>query len=458
MIQETLSPVDGQIYVTRELADANCIQGALTQAVAAQGAWQRLPLSEKLSICQHAVALLSANKAALGEEICWMMGRPIRYASKEIDGLAERATHMMSLAEEALSDIVLPHKSGVERMIKKVPLGVSLVIAPWNYPYLTAINALVPALLSGNCVLLKHSAQTPLCSERLVAAFQEAGLPKGVLQYLHMSHRDTLALINEVDHVAFTGSVSAGAQVEQAAVGRFIPVGLELGGKDAAYICEDADIAQAVASVIDGAYFNSGQSCCGIERIYVHASRFDDVVEAAVAQVRKYTLGRPDEQATTLGPMVRAGAADWVRAHIQDALSKGAQAHIDEREFAASEVGSPYLAPQLLTEVDHSMRVMSEESFGPVVGICAVESDEMAVRMINDSQFGLTSAIYSRDCDRAQALGAQIETGTVFVNRCDYLDPGLAWTGVKQSGRGCTLSRLGFDAVTRPKSFHIQQV
>ncbi|MBL1375804.1 aldehyde dehydrogenase family protein [Zobellella iuensis] len=454
----TLSPVDGSVYVERPFAGPNDIAEALRLAKAAQAHWRRLPLAERAALCRRAVDALVAEKAAIAEEICWMMGRPIRYAGGEVDGLAERARYMIDIADEALAPVRLPEKPGFERYIQRDPLGLVLVIAPWNYPYLTAINAVMPALMAGNAVLLKHSAQTPLCAERLARAFEQAGLPRGVFQYLHLSHTDTNALIRapEVDHVAFTGSVAGGAAVERAAAGRFIGVGLELGGKDPAYVRADADLAQAVATAIDGAFFNSGQSCCGIERIYVHASLYDAFVAQAAALVREYRLGRPDDPATTLGPLVRAGAADFVRGQIAEAVAQGATAHIDPADFPLDRPGTPYLAPQVLTGVNHRMRVMTEESFGPVVGIQKVESDEEAVALMNDSDFGLTAAIFTRDVATGIALGEQLHTGTFFINRCDYLDPGLAWTGVKQSGRGCTLSRLGYESLTRPKSFHIK--
>jgi acyl-CoA reductase-like NAD-dependent aldehyde dehydrogenase len=387
-----------------------------------------------------------------------MMGRPIRYAAGEIRGFVERASHMADIAEGSLADIRLPEQAGFTRFIRREPLGLALVIAPWNYPYLTAVNAVMPALLAGNVVLLKHSAQTPLCAERMVEAFAEAGLPEGIFQYLHLSHGETEALIRSpsINHVAFTGSVPGGAMVERAAAGRFISVGLELGGKDPAYVRADADLQHAVETAIDGAFFNSGQSCCGIERIYVHEALYDEFVERAVALVRQYRLGRSDDPETTLGPLVRADAADFVRAQIAEAVEQGARAHIDPAEFPLDAPGTPYLAPQVLTNVNHEMRVMTEESFGPVVGIQKVASDEEALALMNDSEFGLTAAIFSRDVDAAMALADRVEAGTVFLNRCDYLDPGLAWTGVKNSGRGCTLSRVGYEQLTRPKSFHFK--
>ncbi|MCW8126939.1 aldehyde dehydrogenase family protein [Microbulbifer halophilus] len=457
---QCISPIDDSVYVERPLATHDEIRSALAAASGAQPAWRRTRLAERVAIVRRAIRLFTDRKQQLGEELCWMMGRPIRFASGEILGFAERAAYMADIAESALADIQLPDKPGFTRFIRREPLGGSLVIAPWNYPYFTAVSAVVPSLLAGNTVLLKHSAQTPLCAEQMVETFAEAGLPVGVFQYLHLDHGDVEQLVRapEIDHVAFTGSVDGGTAVERAAAGRFIPVGLELGGVDPAYVRADADLEQAVASVVDGAFLNSGQSCCGIERAYVHESLFDEFVARATALVRAYRLGRPDDPDTNLGPLVRAEAADFVRGQIDEAIAAGASAHIDTGEFPMDRRGTPYMAPQLLTGVDGGMRVMREASFGPVLGVQKVRDDSEALALINDSCFGLTAAIYSRDQRAAMALADAIETGTVFLNRCDYLDPALAWTGIKNSGRGCTLSGVGYEYVTRPKSFHFKRV
>ncbi|WP_062270446.1 aldehyde dehydrogenase family protein [Endozoicomonas arenosclerae] len=458
-IQKTVSPLDGSVYVERELATCDQVRKALQLALDGQKQWSALPLEERQSICSRAVDCFVEKKEEIALELTWQMGRPIQYSGSEVDGFEERARHMIEASSSALKTISLPKRRGFDRYIKKEPLGVVLVIAPWNYPYLTAVNSIVPALLSGNAVILKHSAQTPLCAERMVEAFQAAGLPEGIFQYLHMSHDETRNLIQSggVRHVAFTGSVPAGKVIEQAAAGQFVSVGLELGGKDPAYIREDADLDMAVDSVLDGVFFNSGQSCCGIERLYVHQAVYDDFLVRAEKFVNRYKLGPAQNAETTLGPMVKVSAAEFVRKQIEEAVGLGAQKLIDEKKFPQSNPGTPYLAPQLLTNVDHSMGIMKEESFGPVAGIMKVSSDEEAIALMNDSDFGLTAAIYTRDLEKGAELGDQIETGTCFINRCDYLDPSLAWTGVKDSGRGCTLSELGFEVLTRPKSYHIKQ-
>jgi acyl-CoA reductase-like NAD-dependent aldehyde dehydrogenase len=456
----TVSPADGRLYVERPLATAAEIDRALTAARRVQPAWKRVAVAERAALVERFVAHFESHADAVAEEISRQMGRPIKYSPGEVRGLAERARYMAGIAGEALADLEIEPKAGFTRFIRHEPLGTVFVLAPWNYPYLTAVNAIVPAILAGNAVILKHSHQTPLCAERFAEAFAAAGLPEGVFHYLHLDHADAERIIADeaVDFVAFTGSVPGGHAVVRAAAGRFIGTGLELGGKDPAYVRADADLDHAVENLVDGAFFNSGQSCCGIERIYVHAAVYDRFVEAYAALTRQYRLGDPLDPATTLGPMVRAAAADFVRGQIAEAVRDGARALIDEAAFPASRPGTPYLAPQVLVDVDHGMRVMSEESFGPVIGIMKVASDEEAIALMNDSRYGLTAAIWT--CDEAAAIriGDRVETGTWFMNRCDYLDPALAWTGVKDSGRGCTLSRLGFTALTRPKSFHLRRV
>ena len=454
----TISPIDNSVYVERPYASSEEINATLERAQQAQRAWKKVSVAERKIICTAMVDAFVAKKAEIAEEICWQMGRPIASAAGEVAGMEERARKMIELADAGLETIKLDEKKGFERWIQREALGVMFVIAPWNYPYLTAINAIMPAILAGNAVILKHSAQTPLCAERLFEAFAAAGLPEGVFQYLHLNHADTESVIKDerINHVAFTGSVPGGEMVEKAAAGRFIGVGLELGGKDPAYIRADADIAYAVDTTMDGAFYNSGQSCCGIERIYVHESIHDEFIKQATDWVNALKLGRSDDPDTSMGPVVRASAARFVREQAAEAISQGAIAHINREDFAEDQPGSAYLAPQLLSNVDHSMRVMTEESFGPVVGIQKVGSDEQALELMNDSEFGLSASIFTQDIDRGIELGQQVETGTFFINRCDYLDPDLAWTGIKNSGRGCTLSVMAYESVTRPKSFHIK--
>jgi acyl-CoA reductase-like NAD-dependent aldehyde dehydrogenase len=457
-IQQTFSPIDGALVVERSYATAVEVAEALNLAEEAQKAWRGVPLSDRIAICRRFAEAMLSRQDALGREITLQMGRPIRYTPNEIVGMAGRVSAMCDLAEDALADIVLGPKEGFRRFIRREPLGVVFAIAPWNYPYLTAVNTVVPAILAGNSVLLKHSPQTPLCGERISEAFAEAALPDGVFQYLHLADDDASALVSSeaIAFVAFTGSVATGLKVQSAASVRVGGVGLELGGKDPAYVRADADLAFAIENVVDGAFFNSGQSCCAVERVYVHADVYDAFVDGAVALARTYVLGDPFDPGTTLGPMVRSSSAEFVRQQIRDAVRSGARSLIEESEFALSVPGSACLGPQILVDVNHEMSLMVDESFGPVVGIMKVHSDAEAIELMNDSSFGLTASIWTKDEAAALAIGDQLECGTVFMNRCDYLDPELAWVGVKNSGRGCTLSRVGFEQLTRPKSFHLR--
>ena len=344
----------------------------------------------------------------------------------------------------------------VERRILRVPHGVAFVIAPWNYPYLTANNTIGPALIAGNAVILKHAAQTLLVGEHLVEAFTKAGVPEDVFVNLVLDHQITETLIGEraFDFINFTGSVAGGKAIEKAAAGTFTPLGLELGGKDPGYVREDADVDNAVAILIDGAMFNSGQCCCGIERIYVHESLYDAFVEKAVEMVKGYKLGNPLDQETTIGPMAHKRFAETVRAQVSEANAAGAKAHLEPFE---GDDGGAYVSPQVLTNVDHSMRVMMEETFGPVVGIMKVKDDEEAIGLMNDSPYGLTASIVTRDAEAAGRIGERLRTGTVFMNRADYVDPALCWTGCKDTGRGGAMSAIGYQNLTRPQSFHLKK-
>jgi acyl-CoA reductase-like NAD-dependent aldehyde dehydrogenase len=454
----TISPVDGRVYVERPLADADEVARTLAKARAAQSRWRHVAVAERAAICGRFVDAFMAKGAEIAEELSWQMGRPLSHCPGKLKGLEERARYMIEAAEAALVDIDVGDKPGFTRFIRREPLGVVLVIAPWNYPYLTSVNTVVPAIMAGNAVVLKHSAQTPLCAERYADAFAAAELPEGLFQVLHLSHRGVERAIGDehVDFVAFTGSVGGGHAVQRAAAERFIATGLELGGKDPAYVRPDADLGHAIENLVDGAFFNAGQSCCAVERIYVHAEVFEPFVEGFVELTKAYRLGDPLDPQTTLGPMVRTSAADLVRRQVADAVAAGARALIDAASFAEAREDTPYLAPQVLVDVDHAMALMGEETFGPAIGIMKVASDHDAVHHMNDSRFGLTASIWTQDEEAALTLGDLIQTGTWFMNRCDYLDPALAWVGVKDSGRGCSLSVVGYEHLTRPKSFHLR--
>ena len=453
-----ISPIDGSIYAERPVASDHALNAAVERARAAQADWAMTPIAER---GKYMLAMLEALVSMTDEivpEIAWQMGRPVRYGG-EFGGVKERVAYMVEIAEQALKPVPASNpKDGFRRYVKKEPLGVVMVIAPWNYPYLTAVNTIVPALMAGSTVILKHAAQTLLVGERFEKAFAMAGLPKGVFQNLVLNHGQTEKLLGsgKIDHVNFTGSVGGGRAIEKAAAGTFMTLGLELGGKDPAYVLADAKIDHAVTNLVDGAFFNTGQCCCGIERVYVHEKVYDEFVEGFVAETRNYVVGNPLEQATTMGPMAQARFADLIREQKAEALRKGATAHVNMKA-AQDRAGSPYLAPEVLTNVDHQMSVMREESFGPIVGIMKVRNDEEAIALMNDSPYGLTASLWTADTDHAVAIGDRVETGTVFMNRCDYLDPALVWTGVKDTGKGAALSAIGYDNLTRPKSYHLRE-
>jgi len=451
-----VSPVDGSVYADRPIASDAEIASAVRAARAALPEWRKVSIAERAKYMLAFLDALLAMNDDITKELAWQMGRPVRYGGEK-GATEERIRTMAALAEEALAPYYPPAKDGFRRFIAREPVGVVMVIAPWNYPYLTAINTIVPGLLAGNAIILKHAAQTLLVGERIAEAFKQARLPMGLFHNLVMSHEQTEKLIGsgQIDHINFTGSIAGGRAIERAAAGTFASIGLELGGKDPAYVRADATLYHAIENLVDGTFYNTGQCCCGVERIYVDAKVYDDFVDGFADLTHKYVVGNPLDQATTLGPMARASFADTVRSQTAEALRKGATALINMK-VEGDKPGSPYLAPEVLTNVNHQMEVMREESFGPVVGIMRVRDDEEAITLMNDSPYGLTASIWTRDMDRAADIGNRVQTGTVYMNRCDYLDPYLTWTGVKDTGRGSALSKYGFDALTQPKSFHLR--
>jgi acyl-CoA reductase-like NAD-dependent aldehyde dehydrogenase len=456
MIQ-CISPVDGSVYAERPAMTFDDAKAAIARVRAAQKAWAKRPLEERVSLVMKGVARLNEMTDEVVKELAWQMGRPVKYGG-EFRGFNERSNYVASIAHDALAPIVVEKSAAFERYIGREPHGVVFVIAPWNYPYMTAINTVAPALMAGNAVIIKHASQTLLVGERLVRAFNEAGVPEDVFMNIFLDHDTSSKLIadGQFDFINFTGSVEGGRSIERAAAGTFTGTGLELGGKDPGYVMEDADLDRAVDVLMDGATYNSGQCCCGIERIYVNENLYDDFVEKSVAWVKNYKLGNPLDPETSLGPMANKRFAAVVRKQIQEATAKGAKTLIDPKLFPEDD-GGAYLAPQILVDVDHSMSIMNEETFGPAVGIMKVKNDAEALELMNDCKYGLTVSLWTNDVDRAARLGAELETGTVFMNRADYLDPALVWTGVKETGRGGSLSVLGFHNLTRPKSYHLRK-
>jgi len=467
----SISPIDNTIVAERPIATKKQIETIITTSKQSQKSWSSLPISEKAALCHKAIDALLSHTDEISLEITQQMGRPIQYCPSELRGVEERARYMIDNAEQALEDIIIENNENnnksnsksIKRFIKRVPLGIVFIIAPWNYPYLTAINSIIPALMAGNTVLLKHSAQTLLCAERFEQAFEQAGFPTGVFQYCHCDHETTTILLKHpsINFISFTGSVSSGAVIENSVAGLFKPLALELGGNDPAYVREDLkpntpEFENAIANIVDGAYFNSGQSCCAVERIYVHDSIFETFSEQFIELVKQYKISTPLQQSTTLGPLVNTNAANKTREQLHDATTKGATLCIASDHFQIQDLPDNYLAPQVLINVDHSMDIMTTESFAPIVGIMKVKNDQQAIDLMNHSQYGLTASIWSSNKEAIVKIAEQLETGTVFSNRCDYLDPALAWVGIKNSGRGCSLSSLAYEQLTRPKSYHLK--
>ena len=452
------NPYTGETVAERRFLSPGEVGRLVERAASAQRAWARTALAERVALCERFCAAFEQDGERIATEITWQMGKPLQQARGEVKTALVRARHMMSIAPQALADETLPEMAGFTRFIRHEPVGVVLDISAWNYPLLITVNVVVPAVLAGDSVLIKHATRTALCGEAFERAFAAAGAPEGLVSAVHADHEVCAQIIGrpEVGYVSFTGSVRGGREIYREVSARFIDAGLELGGKDPAYVAPDADLEHAIANLVDGAFYNAGQSCCGIERIYVHRSLYDRFVEGAVAEVRKLRMGDPMDAATTLGPMAQPGAPEKLVAQAEDARAKGGRVLCGGRAVKVGGKGR-FFDPCVVADATHEMHgLMVEESFGPILGIAKVADDDEAVRLMNDSPYGLTAAIWTRDPERAVRIGAQIETGTFFMNRCDYLDPALPWTGVKNSGKGNSLSRYGFLSLTRRKSFHLR--
>jgi acyl-CoA reductase-like NAD-dependent aldehyde dehydrogenase len=456
-MQKTITPIDNTVYVEREY-HSDKIEQTINNSTKAHKEWSNLEVSERVKLLKSFVEDFLSRENIISEELSRQIGRPISQGAGELKGFKERADYMLSIAEKKLTNIDVTKDDNFKSFIKRRSLGIVFVIAPWNYPYLVAVNSIIPAMAAGNTVILKHSAQTPLCAEQLYQSAKKT-LPSDVFNYLHLNHEDGLKVVSDkrINFVSFTGSVKAGYDVQRATHSKFIDMTLELGGKDPAYARHDCDLEKTVENLVDGSFFNSGQSCCGIERIYVDEKIYNNFIELFVSKTHNYKLGNPLDKDTNLGPVVKLSAADFILNQMNSAVDKGAKKMIDENKFNFPKEHKNYLIPQVLTNVNHDMAFMTEETFGPCVGIMKVKDDNEAIKLMNDSPYGLTASVWTKDLDVAQKIGNQINTGTFYMNRCDYLDPALSWTGVNETGKGCSLSEVAYEKLTAPKSFHLRK-
>lgn len=453
---ECINPFSGEVTGMFKLESVSEQKEKIEKLKQSQKTWKKLKLTERLKLVKQGLNYFEENRSEIAKDISEQMGRPLHYCTGEVTGFFERANYLCSVAEETLSPDILSAKDGFERSIEHSPLGVIFVISAWNFPLLITVNSIIPALLAGNTVLLKHSGLTPKIGEHFQKAFSNLGEHNNLLFNSILSHETTGKIIEElpINHVIFTGSVNGGRQILKHTSKKFMMPGLELGGKDGAYVHSDADIAYAAETIVDGCMFNSGQSCCGMERVYVHQDVHDQFIEKVSSLVNAYQLGDPRDESTTLGPLAQAKAATYMVEQVKDAKSKGAKVIIGgDKKIIGS---GTFFEPTLLANVTHDMEVMKEENFGPILPVMKVSNEEEALNLINDSDYGLTCAIFTNDISLAKDFGENAETGTIFMNRCDYLDPALPWTGVKNSGCGSSLSKYGFFGVTRRKSLHFK--
>lgn len=435
--------------------DDAALAAKLREARRAQQAWRRIGVTARCEPLRSFRELLVTHAETLARELTEETGKPITQARRELAGVLPRIDFFLENTAEALRPIAVgeePHE-GLRELITFDPLGVVAIISAWNYPYLVGASAIVPALLCGNAVLYKPSELAARTGLGITALLHRAGVPPDVLvPVIGAAHTGARLLECPIDGAFFTGSRAAGVQIARQLAGRMLPVQLELGGKDAAYVCEDADPEAAAVALADGAFYNAGQSCCAVERIYVHRAIEADFSRALVQCVRSFRIGDPQDPDTYIGPLTRPGQLDVLREQLADALDKGARVLIGGERLDRP---GNYFSPTVVTGVDSSMRVMREESFGPIVAVQAVCDDEEAIARMDDSDYGLTAAVYTPDEQRARRILDRLQTGTAYWNCCDRVSPRLPWSGRRGSGLGTTLSVSGIRSFVRPRGWHL---
>ena len=425
-------------------------------ARAAQPRWAATPLRKRLATIAKFRELIVARTDALAQTLTQEVGKPMRQSRNELKGLLARLDFFLAESARALREqkIFADPAQKLDERISHEPLGVVANISAWNYPYFVGSNVFVPALVAGNSVLYKPSEFATLTGRHIADLLHAAGVPDDVFIPVIGGGATGAALLRQpVDGVFFTGSYATGAKIAAAAGRRMIKVQLELGGKDPVYVCDDVDVKAAAAAVADGAFYNTGQSCCSVERIYVHEAIHGAFVDAFVAEVKSYKIGDPTDESTYIGAITRRPQLDVLRRQVADARRKGARLVVGG---AAIKRKGNWFAPSVLTDVDHSMLVMREESFGPIIGIQAVADDDAAIELMNDTEYGLTAGVYTQDASRARRVLSRVAAGSVYWNCCDRVSPRLPWSGVKHSGVGLTLSTMGIQTFTRPKAWHLK--
>jgi acyl-CoA reductase-like NAD-dependent aldehyde dehydrogenase len=450
------NPATGVVIAEVPADDVRVVRGKYNAACAGQIRWAAIPIRKRLEAIAKFRERIVALHETLARTLTSEVGKPIRQSRNELNGLLGRLDFFLAESLRALREekVYADPKQKLDERITHVPLGVVANISAWNYPYFVGSNVFVPALVAGNAVLYKPSEFATLTGLHIAEMLHEAGVPENVFVPVVGDGATGAALIRQpVDGIFFTGSYATGAKIAAAAGRRMIKVQLELGGKDPVYVCDDVDVKAAAAAVADGAFYNTGQSCCSVERIYVHASIHDAFVTAFVEEVRGYKLGDPMNEATYIGAVTRKPQLDVLKRQVADAKKKGAKLLLGGGAVRGK---GNWFEPTVFTDVDHSMALMRDESFGPIIGIQSVDDDEAAVTLMNDTEYGLTAGVYTTDAKRARRLLAQLNAGSVYWNCCDRVSPRLPWSGVGHSGIGLTLSTYGIQTFTRPKAWHLR--